>query len=399
MFVERTDEIYRNMRNPKFLRAYYRMKTASMLIGNKVEGSSPPDIFVGSYGYPNVYIGPLIPPRFGETEILSEPEQWPGKDMLEIIEMRTALVRGMYRTRVTDVDSGRTEEMITELAIASRNVESEATFLHAPAFNPSFDDISQPFGPSAMLKDLQIGNIKADRRIERAYYDTDMPAKEAILELYNDGTPVSRIQKALAGGALGLSKKRKFVPTRWSITAVDDTISKDALAEVKSYEPIDYIAAYENDALDNRWLIMMLPGIWSYELIEAWYPRTAWNASSERIAIYSSHEFFGGRTTYAEIGGCYYAARLATSELLKRIRRQATVVILREIHEGYIMPVGVWNVREHVREALKKKPLIFESMKSLFDHVKKRMAIPVEAWVQNSAMLQYILRQRKLTDY
>ncbi|MEM3280237.1 MAG: hypothetical protein QXR29_03150, partial [Candidatus Micrarchaeaceae archaeon] len=198
MFVERTDEIYRNMRNPKFLRAYYRMKTASMLIGNKVEGSSPPDIFVGSYGYPNVYIGPLIPPRFGETEILSEPEQWPGKDMLEIIEMRTALVRGMYRTRVTDVDSGRTEEMITELAIASRNVESEATFLHAPAFNPSFDDISQPFGPSAMLKDLQIGNIKADRRIERAYYDTDMPAKEAILELYNDGTPVSRIQKALA---------------------------------------------------------------------------------------------------------------------------------------------------------------------------------------------------------
>ncbi|MEM3177911.1 MAG: Nre family DNA repair protein [Candidatus Micrarchaeaceae archaeon] len=399
MLIERTDEIYRNMRNPRFLRAYYKTKTASMIMGNKVEGSSPPDIFVGRYGYPNVFIGPLIPPIFGNTEILSTPEQWLGKDMLDIIEMRSALVRGMYKTKVTNVGSGRTEEMITELAIASKNVDTEAEFSHVPEFNPAFDDVSQPFGPSAMMKEMQIGNIKADRLIERAYYDTDMPAKEAIIELYRKGAAVSRIQKALSGGALGLSKNRKFVPTRWSITAIDDTISKDALSEVKSYEPIDYIATYENEALDNRWLIIMLPGAWSYELIEAWYPRTVWNVGGERIAIYSSHEFFNGRKTYAEIGGCYYAARLATSELLKRIKRQATVVILRETHEGYIMPVGVWNVREHVREALKKKPLMFDSIRSLFDHVKKRMAIPVDVWVQNSAVLQYVLRQRRLTDY
>ncbi|MEM4064270.1 MAG: Nre family DNA repair protein [Candidatus Micrarchaeaceae archaeon] len=399
MLIERTDEIYRNMRNPRFLRTYYKTKTASMIMGNKVEGSSPPDIFVGRYGYPNVFIGPLIPPIFGNTEILSTPEQWLGKDMLDIIEMRSALVRGMYKTKVTNVGSGRTEEMITELAIASKNVDTEAEFSHVPEFNPAFDDVSQPFGPSAMMKEMQIGNIKADRLIERAYYDTDMPAKEAIIELYRKGAAVSRIQKALSGGALGLSKNRKFVPTRWSITAIDDTISKDALSEVKSYEPIDYIATYENEALDNRWLIIMLPGAWSYELIEAWYPRTVWNVGGERIAIYSSHEFFNGRKTYAEIGGCYYAARLATSELLKRIKRQATVVILRETHEGYIMPVGVWNVREHVREALKKKPLMFDSIRSLFDHVKKRMAIPVDVWVQNSAVLQYVLRQRRLTDY
>ncbi|MEM0087209.1 MAG: hypothetical protein QXU16_03030, partial [Candidatus Micrarchaeaceae archaeon] len=100
MLIERTDEIYRNMRNPRFLRAYYKTKTASMIMGNKVEGSSPPDIFVGRYGYPNVFIGPLIPPMFGNTEILSTPEQWLGKDMLDIIEMRSALVRGMYKTKV-----------------------------------------------------------------------------------------------------------------------------------------------------------------------------------------------------------------------------------------------------------------------------------------------------------
>jgi len=74
----------------------------------------------------------------------------------------------------------------------------------------------------------------------------------------------------------------------------------------------------------------MAPGEWSYELIEAWYPNTTWNMNRNDIAIYSSHEFFEGRKTYAEIGGCYYAARLAVSELFERIQKQAKVVIMRK---------------------------------------------------------------------
>jgi hypothetical protein len=39
---------------------------------------------------------------------------------------------------------------------------------------------------------------------------------------------------------------------------------------------------------------------------------------------------------------------LAVGELLEKERRQAAVVVLREAHPGYIMPVGVWQVREIV---------------------------------------------------
>jgi hypothetical protein len=217
-----------------------------------------------------------------------------------------------------------------------------------------------------------------------------------MVELYEKGIEVSRIQKILAAGGLGVKNNRKFVPTRWSITAVDDTLGRYRLKEVKQSDSLQQITVFEDVALDNRWLVLLFPGAWSYELVEAWYPNTTWNMDSKDIAIFSSSEFFAGRKTYAEIGGCYYAARLAVSEYLDKVGMQARAVILRETHPGYIMPVGVWNVREHVRAALKKEPLHFDSVRSTLDFIRLKMTIPVNEWIKNSTVLRDILHQRTL---
>src|SRR5207249_4355294 len=170
--------------------------------------------------------------------------------------------------------------------------------------------------------------------------------KEAVLEMYGRGLPVSKIQRAFSVGAFGIEKNRRFVPTRWSITAVDDTIGKDLRETVKTFPLINEIRIFETIGFDDRFLVVMVPRPWRYELIEAWYPNTLWNPLGREVVMFGDHEGFEGRTTYASIGGCYYAARLAVGEALNRDRRQAATVILRETHPGYIMPVGVWNVRE-----------------------------------------------------
>ena len=97
---------------------------------------------------------------------------------------------------------------------------------------------TQPFGPSALIKDLRISPSTGERRLESVYDDDDQLAVEGIQELYQAGVEVSRIQKILSLGMLGVQKQRKIVPTRWSITAVDDTLSKRQLATVKHYPPI-----------------------------------------------------------------------------------------------------------------------------------------------------------------
>jgi hypothetical protein len=167
----------------------------------------------------------------------------------------------------------------------------------------------------------------------------------------------------------------------------------------RTYPWINEYRVYESYQLDNRWVVMMMPTEWCYELIEAWYPNTAWNLYGKGISMFNSYEMNKGRTTYAEIGGCYYAARLAVNEKLNEERRQAGVVILREAHPGYILPVGVWNVRENVRAALKNRPRKFGTLNETLKFISTKLEIPMERWIKNSGVLKHRLYQRKLEDF
>jgi len=144
---------------------------------------------------------------------------------------------------------------------------------------------------------------------------------------------------------------------------------------------------------------LMMPSEWEYELIEAWYPDTTWNQYGQDIAIYNSYEFYKGRKTYAEIGGCYYAARLAVNETLHKERRQSATVIMREAHPGYIMPIGVWNVRESVRKTLKLPYHSFPTLHQALSFIQEYLSIPMKRWIKNSALLKNRLYQRRLEDF
>jgi len=397
--VKRSTTVYRHMRDPALLRYYYSMKMMPVLNKTELVGSSPTDIFVGRYGYPKIFVGPMVPPEFGDTSLLGMPERWGGMSIESIVSMRSKLVRGMYLTNVKNVEKSKFEEQIRDLALAESSTGTEMSFAKKPYVKIELRDEVQPFGPSAEIKNFNVYNIRADKKIESMYLDSDATASTSIIELYNRGVPVSMIQKGLSAGLFGIKENRRFVPTRWSITAVDDTISKRNRELIKSYNSVDAIYAYYNVALDNRWLVFLMPGNWSYESIEAWYPKTIWNIDGKSISIYSSYEGYKGRKDYAEIGGCYYAGRLAVTEKLLGIEKQASVLILREVHEGYLMPVGVWNVREHVRRTLAKEPTVLYSNSEMFDYIKSRLDIPVNNWIVNSRMLSNINSQRRLTDY
>jgi hypothetical protein len=363
-------------------------------------GSSPPSVFIGRIGYPKVSIGPMIPPLSGDTSLIDTPELWLDKTIDEIVDFRSKLVRGKYTVNVFDVESSnRIVEFTRELALSKTPVFSEALFEKKPYGRVLFYDEAQPHGPSAPLKMLDISNPKYDQHIEKAFYDTDLKSRDAIIEIYKRGVRISQIQRAFSVGAFGIKKHRKFVPTRWSITAVDSLIGKDLMDKTKTYPYINEFRVFHLNRFDNRWIVLMLPCEWEYELIEAWYPKTTWNPYGRGISIFNSYEFYEGRTTYAEIGGCYYAARLAVNEYLNKERRQAGVVVLREAHPGYIMPIGVWNVRESVRNALKQDYQKFNTLKEALVRISEIMDIPLQRWIRNSAVLKKELYQKKLDDF
>lgn len=246
---------------------------------------------------------------------------------------------------------------------------------------------------------MQISNSKWDHQIQKAYFDSDLKASEAVTTLFRKGTMVTKIQRAFSVGAFGMKDQRRLVPTRWSITAVDSIISKAMMEKIKTFPEINEYRVYESRYLDNIFEILMIPREWSYEAMEAWYPGTVWNPNNKNVVLFSDWEGYTGRTTYAKIGGCYYAARLAVGELLMKERRQATVLVLREAHPGYIMPVGVWQVRENVRNAMLQKPLKYNTLQEALARVGSQFQIPLNQWTQQSQLLQNALFQRRITDY
>ena len=387
-------------RCPVMLRVNSFVRSVPHIKSLDISGASPPSVFVGRVGYPYVYAGPLVPPVHEDTSLYDLPELWFGKTIDEIVGFRSMLIRGKHRVHVRRFEeAGKILDVTRELALASRATDVELSLKKRPRGLIVLNDDVQPFGPSAPIRDLRMRSAHWDHQLEKAYYDTDLRANPAVLELYNKGVMVTKIQKAFSVGAFGVKRQRRLVPTRWSITAIDSMISKGMIERVKEFPLIDKYRLYESSYLDNQFEILMIPDAWSYEAIEAWYPGTVWNPGGRNVVMFGDWEGYGGRSTYAEIGGCYYAARLAVCELLTREQRQASVVVLREARPGYIMPVGVWQVRENVRNAMGNLPEKFDTLDEAVRRISSQFRIPLEQWINKSRLISCARTQKKISQY
>ncbi|MCI4319808.1 MAG: Nre family DNA repair protein [Thermoplasmata archaeon] len=375
-------------------------KTLPMIGSKEVNGSSPPGLFVGRFGWPKVSLGPLVTPLHGDTLLMDTPEEWVGRSVPEVVGFRTMLVRGTRRFHVDDAETAdRLIEDVQTLALARESVETEATFRRPPRGHLALSEDLPPYGPTAPIDSVRLDVRRVDQHLERLASDTDATARVAVHELYGRGVRVSRIQRAFSAGTLGRHGRRRFVPTRWSITAVDDLLGLDNLERVKELPELSEYWVRQLTALDNRWLLIYLPGVFRYESIETWYPNTLWNPAGERVVMMGDHEGYRGRTKYASIGGCYYAARLAITEDLLAHGRQAGAIVLREVHPGEILPLGVWNVREHVRAALRTPPERLSGLHEVLERVRQTFTIPLERWLAQSALLHEARTQRRLDEY
>ncbi len=367
------------------------MKWKSIEVDEKLDGSSPPSVFIGSYGYPKVAVGPMLTPSHGDTIVMDTPESWiPRKyGQEDIIKFRLDLVRGKKEVGIKDVDNSLVRK-IQEISLASKSVESEVQFRHKPR-GVSFNEEHQPFGPSANLEKFDIGNVRWDQHLEKAYYDTDWKAGGAVFDMYDEGVGFSQIQKAFSTGTMGLGKNRRLVPTRWSITAVDTILANGLFEKVKYFDTVQNYMVYEFSSLNNYYAVILTPTPWQYEWIEAFI-----HVLGKEEMIFADHEYTKGKKEYSSVGGCYYSCKFAALEALEKMKKQAGVLVLREAYEGYV-PLGVFNVRENVRHALMQKPKEFESYRATLNYVSTKLKLPMSKFMDTGTLIRELLKSRQTT--
>jgi len=358
-------------------------------IGNTMEGMSPPEVFVGRYGYPLVRAGPVIP--LGEARTPSML----GMDIGEIIAVRSQMVRSETKIGVKEAQSpGKLLEACQQIAMSSAPVGTEVSFFKPPQGNLQFDGVLAPSGPSGELKDMEITtNPLIPRKVDEIVEDRDAVASVALRELYSSGIGMDHISRMLSLGLLG--RKRKLVPTRWSITASDDMIGKELKEAVLDKPQVNDYYLFSGEDLGNHFEILLLPRPFSFELIEIWMPRSVW---AEDGFIGGDREDARPKKGYSPLAGGYYAARLAALEHLALAGRQAAVLAVREISETYFAPLGVWVVREVARKAMSSPPIRLGSLPDAMAEMQRRVKTPASQWRKSVQLLEKPV-QRSLMEF
>ena len=368
-----------------------RIKMSSVDVGKDLDGSTPPSVFIGRWSYPKVYAGPMMVPQLGDTYIMDSPEQWiaNNKSQEDIITYRMNLVRGKQLIDIKDVENPFVEKL-QDISLASKSIDSEATFGSKPV-GASFNEEITPHGPSAIIEKFDIDAVRWDKQLEKSFYDTDLKARDAVMNLHNKDVPFSAMQKAFSVGAFGLKKNRKLVPTRWSITACDSTIADNLLKEVRHYPIMDSHRVYEFSSLNNYYAIILTPTEWQYEWFEAFI-----KVLGGEEMMFSDYETNSNKTEYSCVGGCYYSAKMAVLDKLAKLKLQSGVIILREAYSGYI-PLGVFNVRENIKFAMNGDYKEFESLKEALVYCGTKLQIPISKYVKQSNLLKELLHSKQTT--
>jgi DNA repair protein NreA len=367
-------------------------------------GSSPAP-FIGRFGYPHVNIGILSPQFTGDVSHYDSPKLWNQQNAAvgEVASLRYGLVNSRMKASVKQL-KGRFLEIVQEVGMAKKQSELEINLQKTPSLSTKPEKEIKPFGPQANVQKARItANTKVDSRVERVVGDTDLKAAPGIVSLYKKGFEEGSLHKLLSVGNMGLGKNRKLVPTRWSITATDDTIGKQLIDDVKQL-PVGEYAAYFGGGWGNYYLLLFFPEVWSYELFET-YLYSKVNPWSKQGYMYSTdYEGYEGRKKYAdETAGGYYACRLGVLEQMKKLKRQGSCLALRFISDEYKIPLGVWICRESTRKSTSSIPLRFDSQELMLKYattlIKNKLGFDLRLLIKGSRLLKNIKQQSKLSSF
>jgi len=345
------------------------------------QGTSP-SVFVGSHGYPDINGGPLL------VNDSDSPPDWLARDLgiEDIVGIRARTIRGSSALHVIAGD-------LQEIALSSRPLDCEVAFEKPVSFSLNFDGTVAPVGLTGPVRQMDVlGSARVERVVDRITSDTDMSATEACRDLVQEDIDVYRISNLMTAGLLG--KRRKFVPTRWAITAVDDTVSTQLKKEISRFPPIEEIRLFCGEIFGNRIVCILVPGDWKYEMIEIWGAHTLW-AGDEPVIVADREGMT--KSGYSPISGAYYSARLAVCEYLKKIGRSARVIVIRSVKSDYWAPLGTWVIREATRKAMNTPELPLPSIDTAVTHAVTMVGF--DAWVPYSSLIPELRTQRTLFQF
>ena len=380
------------------MKAMLEAKQQEARIGREYEAYTTQP-FIGRIGYPHVRLS-LVQPLNAHT-----PEDALGKDhptslakhsLQEILRERLSAIQPSWQR--VQVRAIRKPSVVTlqAVSIARKPVLTHVQLKQAPRLQLKPQEATPPYGLSApAVRVEEAEHASAVPLLQKVTDDTDLKAADAVRILTKRGIDEYRLTGMLSTGNLGVKSNRRLVPTRWSITAVDDMLGRD-MFNILMHEAQPGFLFATGGLLGNEFIILVIKHhSYGYELLE-YYTRTT--------NVMHDYELGKPRTAYAdETAGGYYAARKSILEGLVKHKVRGLIITIRLITPAYAFPLGVWVVRKAAENAMRNAQRV-ASRDELLGRAREALhaikpGLPLAFFLQQSKLWAYASQQRQLKDY
>ncbi len=381
----------------EFYKKYSSFKSNVKLLYKKNLDVYVPGVFVSKFNYPNINAGFVVPLSGSiDSKKFDSPKFW--------FENNVSLNKILeYRVNTFNFSSDVNAKFFSK----SKNLEllQLSTISKKPSFlNVNFEKFKilfkphkevVPFGGKVFLnKVVENENISVEKHAGKVFYDTDFKAEDAVLYLkkfYDEHEIINMFSSAV----MGVKEQRRFVPTRWSITAVDSIISNNFSSKIRSFDNYDFnLLFFDREGyMGNFYYVLVFKGPFMYELFEI---------DLDNNQVWYDYELTFGRKKYPEstVGG-YFAAKNSIVKKLYELNIKGSILVFRII-KNYNTPLGVWIVRKAVEKVMNNK-VEFESRKVLLDftvaHIKKYFSFDISSFVKKSKILDFLDKQKNLKSF
>ena len=318
----------------------------------EIEGF-PASAIIGSKTYSNVKVHSISnEDKAGEYKNIGEIAK---KTYSEIFKTKARNIFGSTKEFHIKTQNKKIKEDLTDIYKAKNPVEFSSKFENYLHFDKIvLNKTAGIIGSKNELKSIDTtGNLQTSKSIEN-FSTKDIKAREAIISLYKKGISEHQIINLLSLGTFGINFNKKIVPTKWAISAFDQTIERHLHKEIINFKEISHFEIYEYTNKGNEFIIILHPHYFLGEVIESFLNKGRYIIEYDYIPQDNSFKLQTPQTA-----GGFWATKLGIHEHLIKRKKQAAYTSIRII-EGYDIPLGVVLVRECIREALLKAP-VFKS--------------------------------------
>jgi hypothetical protein len=318
------------------------------------------------------------------TEFLSiydHPTAWKGLDREAIFSMR----RNLYRFLIpTDARSQNPRQVIETLQTIALSVSPVILGVETATLPPRrLHSIGGqlPASPSVTVKSFEILSDPEISRVAQRITQKDIPASEAIIQLFEYDYALEQISRLVAIGLLGKLGNRRLVPMKNAYRVAIDALIDNTILNLSEMPLSSGLRLHQAELFGDSFVVVSRPG----------EPRVDYmHVEMKPDAICKGYSFESSQHNSSDSKTTLYAshARFPAYKSLQESNENSHMFIFHLTRDLRNNNLGPWLPRAGVQKALCNEPVLLDQVGNMNTILESILYPNIDFWAENTPLLQ-----------